>query len=489
MAKECFKEIRLTGMIDIKLENSFVHGQEIKELVGGGKIMEVDGINRFSADKETLCSQIVAVAEDYQKQGYSLTLRQLYYQLVSKDIIPNDMKMYQKLSPLVVDLRESGWIDWDAIVDRARTVKLARSYDSPANAIQEALDYYRVDRSNGQEHYIEIWIEKDALSDIVWNACAGYGVRLVVNKGYTSATFMYEAVQRLKEAANKGMEPVVLYMGGHDPSGIDMTRDVEERIEFYEGPDTIVDRIALTHSQVTQYHPPPNPAKLSDPRAEKYIAQYGAVSWELDALRPQVLEEIATTGIMKYFDRKIFDEQKKKESNDKDKLRKIVNKLKEDSKDDNNDDDDSEDMKCPECDESVDDCECDGCVVCGEKPIDCCCLDTSQGTWDCPGEDDEHPCGQRNGPGTQQCSKCGLLFKKFEAECCADECEHCHHQGDASKWTTCPVCNRWPTQTCQDCNTVFEAETCPKCAALKPCPTCGSVGLKCNCPKEEKKDQ
>lgn len=400
--KECFKNIRLSGTIDIALERG----------------------DRFTADKHTLCAQIIQLVERYEQEGYSLTLRQLYYQLVAADIIPNDMKMYRKLSPLVVELREAGLIDWDSIVDRARAVNLPWYTGGVADAISTIKAQYRLDRMSGQSKYIELWIEKDALSDVVGRVTGRYGIRLVVNKGYTSATFMYEAVQRMKSAWHCGKRPLILYMGDHDPSGLDMTRDIRDRMIDYRAPsDMSVEHIALLSPQISLYNPPPNPAKLSDPRAESYIERFGPSSWELDALRPQVLEEIAQTAILRHIDQVAYAAVLHREKADKDELTRLITRYNNDPAKDEDDDDDADDDG-PDF--------CQKCAT--ELPVD----------------------------GDGRCPKC-----QYDPD--DDECPHCGHRGDAKEWINCPKCDKDPG-VCPD-----GATECPHClryAFHDPCEFC-----------------
>lgn len=119
---------------------------------------------------------------------------------------------------------------------------------------------------------------------------------------------MYDAAKRFDAAVAQNRWPVVIYLGDHDPSGLDMTRDVKDRLETmtYElGVE--VERLALNYDQVLDYNPPPNPAKLSDSRANKYVALYGAESWELDALEPQVLDALISDAIESFLDMDQYD--------------------------------------------------------------------------------------------------------------------------------------------------------------------------------------
>jgi hypothetical protein len=258
---------------------------------------------------------INSIIEDYRNQGYVLTLRQLYYQLVSKDLIPNNVKEYAKLSSLLVQGRMSGYVDWGAIEDRLRKPYIPYWVTGINDAINDVIAQYRLDRMQGQDCYIEVWTEKDALSGILKRITSYYHVNLLVNRGYSSCTAMYDASLRMQQAINDNKQCIVLYLGDHDPSGVDMVRDIQERFEAFEV-EVLVKKIALTYKQIKVYEPPANPAKITDPRAKAYINRYGNVSWEVDALNPKVLHNLVKDAISKEIDETKFIKIIAQESND-----------------------------------------------------------------------------------------------------------------------------------------------------------------------------
>lgn len=261
----------------------------------------------FGAARLALIEQAVGIVEEYEAAGYDLTLRQLYYQCVSRLIIPNKFTEYKRLGDIVADARYAGLIDWDAISDNQRNLASVSHWADPADMINAAYQSHRLDKWQGQPYRVEVWIEKDALSSIVGPACRRLDVPYIACKGYMSASEMKVAADRLQGYMDNDQHPVILHFGDHDPSGVDMTRDIGDRLsEFlehdgYEGAEVI--RVALSLAQVRQYNLPENPVKLSDGRARKYIARYGTESsWELDALEPQVLEGLIEDNVAPYRD-------------------------------------------------------------------------------------------------------------------------------------------------------------------------------------------
>lgn len=231
------------------------------------------------ADALALIAQCNEIIADYVEQGYRLTLRQLYYQLVTKNAITNEEKSYKRLSSIVTDARMSGRMDWDAIEDRGRQPDVPSEWDSISSLVDSAVHAFRLPRWEGQERYAELWVEKQALAGVLSPLAREFHVTLMVNKGYSSASAMRESARRLlSKVMRLGDECIgatVFYLGDHDPSGEDMVRDIRERLLLFTENeiDLSVQKIALTTGQVRQYQPPPNPAKITDPRASAYISR------------------------------------------------------------------------------------------------------------------------------------------------------------------------------------------------------------------------
>jgi hypothetical protein len=273
-------------------------------------------LNKKNQEQLEIINEII---EEYADQGYILTLRQLYYQLVSRDIIANQQKEYAKLSTLLVKGRMAGVVDWRAIEDRIRVPFIPYWVEDIADAINDTIRQYRLDRQEDQDVYIELWVEKDALSGVLKKITSHYHINLMVNRGYSSCTAMYDAYKRLKEKEDEGKETYILYLGDHDPSGLDMIRDIKERLEeFGVNPD--VKHIGLTMKQIKQFNPPPNPAKITDPRAKEYIAEHGNTSWEVDALNPKTLHKLVRENVEKLIDMDLFNNKILQEEKDKETL-------------------------------------------------------------------------------------------------------------------------------------------------------------------------
>jgi hypothetical protein len=276
------------------------------------------------------------IIQKYQGDGYVLTLRQLYYQLVSTDIIPNNVKEYGKVSKLLKEGRMAGIVDWEAIEDRLRKPSQPGSWDSPKSIMNSVIYAYRKNRLQGQKNYLEVWVEKDALSGVLKRVTEQYGIPIVVNRGYSSVTAIFDAHERFEKAKINGQIIKVIYIGDFDPSGQDMIRDISDRINEFnvnqidpnlDSYEFNILPIALTWKQIKQYNPPPNSAKITDPRAKSYIEKHGPTSWEVDALPPEVLNNLLNNAILENIDEYAYKNILANEESDKIKLINLKSKL------------------------------------------------------------------------------------------------------------------------------------------------------------------
>lgn len=259
-----------------------------------------------------LIEQADQILTEQYEDGYRLTLRQLYYQFVSLGIIENTLKSYNRLKETVNYARLAGLLDWAHMVDRTRSLEGWASWESPEELLQENAETYAVDRWEGMEYRLEVWVEKDALADVVMQAVRPWQVPYFSCRGYTSQSSLWEAGNRLQEYHSNGYVPVIIHLGDHDPSGLDMTRDIGARLDLFMG-GVDVQRIALSMEQIREFNLPPNPVKIKDSRSPLYIRQHGANSWELDALKPKYIEKIIGDKIRGYIDWDIWDPAVEKE--------------------------------------------------------------------------------------------------------------------------------------------------------------------------------
>jgi hypothetical protein len=267
------------------------------------------------------------IISEYAAQGFRvLTVRQIYYQFVSRDWIPNTIQSYKRLASILNDARLAGEVDWDSIGDNTRSLESPASWDDPTAIVDAVARQFRLDPWEKQDARIEVWIEKDALTGVIEPICRRYRVPYFACRGYTSQSEAYAAGKRLRSYAEAGQRVLVLHLGDHDPSGLNMTDDNASRLAMLGGlasDEFEFRRIALNMDQVEQYNPPPNPAKITDSRArgdDGYIARYGHSSWELDALSPSVIADLIEREITPEIDQDRWDEVIEAEDRDRELL-------------------------------------------------------------------------------------------------------------------------------------------------------------------------
>lgn len=289
---------------------------------------------KFRADSLALiriCNQIIT---EYQDAGFVLTLRQLYYQLVSRDHIANKQTEYKRVGSIINDARLAGLIDWEALEDRTRNLKSLAHWNSPAEIMSAVASQYRIDKWAGQDMRPEVWIEKDALLGVIEGVCQRHDVGFFSCRGYTSQSEMWASALRFIERAKLGQSTKIIHLGDHDPSGQDMSRDIEDRINMfmarhgYAGQLKFV-RIALNWNQIEEYNPPPNPAKSTDSRFAAYAAEHGDESWELDALDPQVIASLIKDEVLTDRDDGKWFVQRQRETTEKAQLQAVSDRWEE----------------------------------------------------------------------------------------------------------------------------------------------------------------
>ena len=283
---------------------------------------------RFNPVHAFIIGQANHILEEYTAAGYNLTLRQLYYQYVARDVFPDDRKWawngrrwvkdsngtknappnYDWLGSIINSGRLAGVIDWALIEDRTRALQRWPFDNSPETAVDYAARTFDLDPWKNQEYRPEVWVEKEALAGIIEQAVKKWRIPFFSCRGYTSQSEQYKAGKRMQNHHYYDeQKPIVFHLGDHDPSGCDMTRDNKDRLSMFAELDIPVIRLALNMDQIKKYNPPPNPAKFTDCRCNEYVKLHGYSSWELDALTPDVLEGLIDEAVGSIIDRPTFD--------------------------------------------------------------------------------------------------------------------------------------------------------------------------------------
>lgn len=280
----------------------------------------------FTGETLAVIEQANNIIANYQAQGFMLTLRQLYYQFVARALIPNTERSYKRIGNILSDGRRAGLIDWEAIEDRTRHLRKLSAWNSPQGILESAKASYHRDLWSNQDYRLEVWVEKDALVGVIEGICNELDVPFFSCRGYVSDSEMWNAGIRQLRYDRKGQQVIMLHLGDHDPSGIDMTRDITDRLHLFTRSDDIVTvkRIALTMDQIEDQQPPPNPAKITDSRYEGYRAEYGEESWELDALEPRFISDLIRDHIDQYRDQDRWAEAYNEQEAERDRIGRVI---------------------------------------------------------------------------------------------------------------------------------------------------------------------
>lgn len=284
---------------------------------------------RLSPGTLKLIDACNSIIEEYERKGYSMTIRQVYYQMVARGLTggENSGRMYNQIQGALNTGRIQGLVSWTALEDRGRNLIGLQHYDSPADVLAAARRSYRRDLWADQQWRPEVWIEKEALVGVIGGICNRLRVDFFACKGYNSQSEQWRAGRRFASYVQKGQRPIVFHLGDHDPSGIDMTRDNRERLSMFAGVPVTVQRLALNMPQVEELKPPPNPAKITDSRAADYIARFGDESWELDALDPVYIERLIENAVLKLRDPERWEDALAREVNDLQRLELAIEEL------------------------------------------------------------------------------------------------------------------------------------------------------------------
>lgn len=265
--------------------------------------------------------------------NYPMTLRQLYYALVSAGSIPKTDAAYHKLGRVVRDAREEGSIAWDWLVDHVRSVFRARTWDGIEDLLTDTATLYRRDLMRQQSVAIQLWAESDSIGSVIAPLADQYCVPTFIGRGYAARGYLWSAAKDAITAYESGKTVHILHVGDHDPSGEDIFRDVESTLRLYsmaiDERQTVtglrrymqqacmgdadlydwelraqsrwlsVDRLALTPDQVEAFHLPIRPPKASDVRTAKFTGK-GAV--EVEALPVEALLGIVERAIVDLID-------------------------------------------------------------------------------------------------------------------------------------------------------------------------------------------
>ena len=268
-------------------------------------------------------------AYDELERGRPMTLRQVHYRLVSRDDVyyRNTQADYDSLSQWLRDERLAGNIPWEWMEDRLRRPREIDMWSDLIDFMEAVRVTYRRDVWSTQPQYLEVWLEKDALSGIFQEALDEYGVTLNVGRGFDGWSSVKQAADRYGD----GEGVTVLYFGDFDPSGEDMVRSLRERLAHPDlpnrGSEPEILKCALTFNDITDYNLPPDFTKTTDSRRAAFVAQYGDVAVELDALPVDVLRERLVSEVESRMDLEALEATKEEQRHENQRLGRLIDEL------------------------------------------------------------------------------------------------------------------------------------------------------------------
>src|SRR5216684_541465 len=254
-----------------------------------------------------------------------MTLRQLFYRLVSTGIIENDRNHYQMMSRVMTKARDDGRCDFDAIVDRSRPEYCRDAFADAAAYLKAVARSYHKDYWQLQSWYCEVWVEKDAIVGCIEDTTNDLGVKVRVGRGFQSTTRAHEIAEYF-DTLDDRKQIRIYYLGDHDPSGRMIEDDLQRRIEHYTSKDLTLRRLAIFREDIEAFNLPPLRVKHSDSRARGFVAEHGGECVELDALPPAELRLRVRDAIEALIDRKLWDRAVRVETAELDSIRDTLNR-------------------------------------------------------------------------------------------------------------------------------------------------------------------
>jgi len=274
-------------------------GARSRRLAGGKLDLSVQADGRGQSPRRSwpaILEQAAAIVEGYDT---GVTLRQLFYRLVSVSVLPNSQSAYKQLSSRSAEARREGW--FPELIDRGRLVHEDEWFTSPADALDSLARWYRLDRTDGQTESVYLGVEKNGLVEQLTAWFGDRGLPVLALGGYSSHSYITTVRGHV---ARTGRPAVLLYAGDFDPSGEDIDRDFLERTACF---DKVV-RVALSPEQVEEYALPPQPGKATDSRAAAFVARHGElVQVEVDALPPETLRDLFAEAVEPFWDVSAFE--------------------------------------------------------------------------------------------------------------------------------------------------------------------------------------
>ena len=277
-------------------------------------------IKRQRRSKADLAELLDAAKKIIDGEESQITIRHLFYRLVSIGAIEKTQQEYHRLCHLLTVWRRSGDIEWSAFSDNTRWRYGAETFDSVQEALRNTVQTYRKNLWSQQDHYVEAWCEKDAIASILLSVADDFGVKVFPFRGFASLSSLFVAADTFKRMERAGKECHIFYFGDHDPSGVLIEPVAQRSLQKDFGVTIDIERVAVTVAQIEQYKLPTRPTKKSDSRSRTFKGE----SVEVDAMSPRVLRQITQQCITQYIDAKVWAQMQRTEELEKASLEEVL---------------------------------------------------------------------------------------------------------------------------------------------------------------------
>ncbi len=223
---------------------------------------------------------------DIIEAGYPMTVRQVFYQATVRNVVPKTEAGYGMIKTDLTLMRRAGLLPYAWLADNTRWQRKPQTFNGITEALEDTARLYRKALWSGADCYVEIWLEKDALSGVLYPVTSLYDVPLMVARGYASLSLLHSAAEYI---ANLDVPAYIYHLGDFDPSGVNAAEKIEQTLrELAPYAQIVFERLAVTPWQIRLWDLPTRPTKQTDSRAKGF----GAISVELDAIEPNQLRQI-----------------------------------------------------------------------------------------------------------------------------------------------------------------------------------------------------
>jgi hypothetical protein len=252
-------------------------------------------------------TKLIDAAVGILAEEYPMTIRQLFYRLVSAGLLENNRAQYQLVSRIMTKARDDGRVEYEWLVDRSRPEYKATVFDDAAEYAEAVKQSYRKDYWATQPNHVEIWVEKDSIIGSIEPTTKDLGVVVRVGRGFVSTTRVHEIAEHFNRTLASGKSITVFYLGDWDPSGANIETDVENRVRAQGSGDFHMERLAIFKRDIRRFKLPPLRVKDTDPRSAAFAAEYGKDCVELDALPPDELRRRINNAVNDLIDHDLWD--------------------------------------------------------------------------------------------------------------------------------------------------------------------------------------